>query len=213
MADVSLPTIDVSAQARAATSPAKPASAAPDAAKPAHKSFWPSFHDVLSAMNPLQYVPVVGTIYRSATGDTIPENTRMVGSLVFSGLTSGPIGVATSLATDFLEKVTGIDPEKIGHNILTSLGIGGKSTTATADAKHPAAPAASATTGAPRALTDQELAAYGVKKNAEGELRRGELEGADVLNSLELARLTPSSGKTLAVASTAYDRIAVPRKN
>jgi hypothetical protein len=32
-----------------------------------------SFGDVLSALNPLQYLPVVGSIYRAVTGDTIPE--------------------------------------------------------------------------------------------------------------------------------------------
>ena len=41
-----------------------------------------SFHDILSALNPLQYLPVIGTIYRAVTGDQIPELLRRAGSLV-----------------------------------------------------------------------------------------------------------------------------------
>ena len=53
-----------------------------------------SFRDVLSAMNPLQYVPVVGSIYRAVTGDVPVEPLRTMGSLIVSGLTGGPVGLA-----------------------------------------------------------------------------------------------------------------------
>ena len=56
-----------------------------------------SFHDVLSALNPLQYLPVVGTIYRAVTGDTGNPQLHVAGSLVTGLLTGGPIGVLTSL--------------------------------------------------------------------------------------------------------------------
>ncbi len=97
--------------------------AAPAAkAAPAHDGL--SFHDILSALNPLQYVPVVGTIYRAITGDTIPEALRVAGSFVFSALTGGPIGMVLNAATVIAEKATGIDPEAIGHNLLAWMGIG-----------------------------------------------------------------------------------------
>ena len=65
--------------------------AAPSEAQPS------TFQQLLSELNPLQYVPVVGTIYRAVTGDTIPETARFAGSLVVSGLTGGPIGLAVNL--------------------------------------------------------------------------------------------------------------------
>ena len=81
------------------------------------------FGDVLSMLNPLQYVPVVGMIYRAVTGDTIPEPVRVAGGLAFSALTGGPIGVVLSAATEVAEQALGIDPEKIGHSVLASIGL------------------------------------------------------------------------------------------
>jgi hypothetical protein len=101
----------------------------------------PSFRDVLSALNPLQYLPVVGTIYRAITGDSVPEPMREAGSLVASGLIGGPIGLITNIATTLLEKLSGLDPERIGRSVLAGLGIG---TGAGNPAASPAAPATSA---------------------------------------------------------------------
>jgi hypothetical protein len=53
-----------------------------------------SFHDFLSAINPLQYLPVVGTIYRAVTGDVIPEALRDLGSMLVSGLLAAQSGWA-----------------------------------------------------------------------------------------------------------------------
>src|SRR5689334_19861315 len=39
-----------------------------------------SFHDILHALNPLHYLPIIGTVYRAATGDVIPEPLRVGGS-------------------------------------------------------------------------------------------------------------------------------------
>jgi hypothetical protein len=100
------------------------AAIAPPAAKTAPEDDGLSFHDILSALNPLQYVPVVGTIYRAITGDTIPEALRVAGSFVFSALTGGPIGMILNAAAVIAEKATGIDPEVIGHDLLAWIGIG-----------------------------------------------------------------------------------------
>jgi hypothetical protein len=48
-----------------------------------------SFGDVLSALNPLQHVPVVGRIYRAATGDDIPAPLKILGAGIFGG----PLGI------------------------------------------------------------------------------------------------------------------------
>jgi hypothetical protein len=152
-----------------------------------------TFHELLSELNPLQYLPVVGTIYRAVTGDTIPESAREAGSLVVSGLIGGPIGVAINLATLAIEKITGIDPEKIGHDALVHLGIGSQDTSTIAvAAPQPAAalpkPSASVSSPAPLAWSSSQLMAYGVTTTANDTLKRGALEGADVLNDMELAR-------------------------
>ena len=68
-----------------------------EATRPAQNQL-PSFHDVLSALNPLQYLPVVGTIYRAATGDQGSPPLRVASSLAAGLVTGGPIGLLTSLA-------------------------------------------------------------------------------------------------------------------
>jgi hypothetical protein len=102
----------------AATSPQTAPAAAAEA--PSHGI---SFHDVLSALNPLQYLPVVGTIYRAITGDTIAEPIRMAGSLAVSGLMGGPVGMLLNLGATALEKLAGIDPDKVAHQVLAAVGL------------------------------------------------------------------------------------------
>ena len=157
------------------------------AAAPVTKPRRGFFRMLLSELNPLQYVPVVGTIYRAVTGDTIPEAARFAGSLVVSGLTGGPVGVAVNVGTSALEHVLGLDPEKLGARLLADLGIG-----------YGAAPHGSVVqAGRPETArwdgslswSRAQLEAYGVRRDAAGEVRRGAESGSDVLNGLELARL------------------------
>ena len=143
------------------------------------------FGQFLSELNPLQYLPVVGTIYRAITGDVIPQEARFAGSLVVSGLTSGLLGVAINLAISGLEKITGIDPEAIGSRVLAELGIGSSARSA-----QPALPTALAP--APAKLLPKveefwpavQAAAYrpvpGVSQA---------ISESDALNGLELVRL------------------------
>ena len=165
------------------------------APRPAHRS---AFHELLSELNPLQYLPVVGSIYRAVTGDRIPEEARTVGSLVMSGLTGGPAGVAISAAMMAVEKVIGVDPERLGQSVLAEVGIGGSGSGGSAvpgvkAAAALSAPAPSVDAAPVRATywSPAQLAAYGVTTTAGGALRRGSVEGADVLNDLELANVAP----------------------
>lgn len=153
-----------------------------------------SFRELVSELNPLQYLPVIGPLYRAVTGDTIPESARTVGSVVVSGLLGGPIGIATSLGFLAVEKLTGIDPEKIGHDVAASLGIGsheGGTLAAVTAAQSAAAPTeSSAASGLGSVAWSQaQLTAYGVTTTAGGTLKRGDLEGSDVLNDMELTQL------------------------
>jgi hypothetical protein len=151
-----------------------------------------TFHELLSELNPLQYLPVIGTLFRALTGDTIPQPALETGSLVVSGLLAGPIGVAMNLGALAVEKVTGIDPEKIEEKMLASIGIGNKSSVEVATAVNlPAAAATRDEAAAQSAMawSPAQLAAYKVTTTQTGDIAQGNLQGSDVLNGLELARI------------------------
>jgi len=163
-----------------------------------------SFHDILHALNPLQYLPVIGTIYRAVTGDQIPEMVRRAGSLVVSTLLGGPIGAITNIATTMFEKITGIDIDKtmqtalVGHPSENAPSTPAPATAEAATALLQLPPAAGADT-AGKPWSPAELAAYGVRKAKSGTLTMADVTGADVLNTLELKRIQD--------ANAAYGRI------
>jgi hypothetical protein len=141
-----------------------------------------SFHDILSVLNPIQYLPVLGTIYRAATGDVIPEPLRVGGSLLFSGLLSGPIGLIVNIAVTMAEKATGVDPEKIVAAQLQMPATRAAPADVAAAAPDVAEPA-------PQPFSPQQLAAYGIRSSTSGALDAGNAAGADTLNMMELVRL------------------------
>src|ERR1700712_5961174 len=75
------------------------------------------FHELVSDLNPLQYIPVIGTIYRAITGDEGNPTMRFVASLGTSFALGGPIGVAITVG----EKIAGIDPERAVMNVARHL--------------------------------------------------------------------------------------------
>jgi hypothetical protein len=163
-----------------------------------------SFHDILHALNPLQYLPVIGTIYRAVTGDQIPEMVRRAGSLVVSTLLGGPIGAITNVASTIFEKITGIDVDKtmqaalVGHPSENAPSTPARTTAEAATALLQLPPTASADTVS-KPWSPAELAAYGVRTAKSGTLTMADVTGADVLNTLELKRIQD--------ANTAYGRI------
>lgn len=68
-----------------------------------------SFGEVVRAMNPLQYLPVIGTIYRVATGDAAPSAMRVAVSAVMGVVTGGPIGLLGSIIGSLAEQVFHIE--------------------------------------------------------------------------------------------------------
>jgi hypothetical protein len=80
-----------------------------------------TFGDLLDLINPLQHIPLVGSLYRSMTGDEIAPGPRLLGAAVFSG---GPIGAAISMTGAVvnigIEQETGKD---IGGHVLAMVGI------------------------------------------------------------------------------------------
>ena len=199
---------------------AEPQFAAAPVAQPAHAESHTTFREVLSAMNPLQYIPVVGTIYRAVTGDQIPEPLRRIGTLVVSFLMGGPVGALMNLGLFAAEKITGFDIDKTGqaalHGDLRGDPAVASATPAPAQTATPALAQAadaglppplvfasveaapSAAPAAAEAWSPAQLAAYGVGRTSDGSLKLADLQGADVLNSLELSRIQ--------MVQTAYSR-------
>lgn len=103
------------------------------AAKPSedHSSF--SFGDLLDIINPLQHIPVVSTIYRHLTGDTIGTPEKIAGDTLYGGLT----GLLCSVGDSLFEAATG---KSVGDTVYAAV-IGDNSpTTAVAANDTPSAP-------------------------------------------------------------------------
>lgn len=165
-----------------------------------------SFRSFLSDINPLQYVPVVGAVYRAVTGDEGNSTLRFVASLGTSFALGGPLGLGVTVA----EKVTGIDPERIARSLLSRILHHGSTTTATtgaaattaatgtalpATAGTAAGAATEAGTGggdaANRPWSAAELSAYAARSGElSGATTGAGTVGADTLNAMELQRVS-----------------------
>jgi hypothetical protein len=73
------------------------------------------FSDLVDIINPLQHIPIIGSIYREVTGDTIKPVSRIIGGAAFGGIA----GAASSVANVIVEEETGKD---IAGNIASALG-------------------------------------------------------------------------------------------
>ena len=86
----------------AAASPpqAPPSANAPASGLPlwSHGSF--SFKDLLDIVNPLQHLPVIGSVYRYLTGDEPSGGARIVGDALYGGPIGFGVGVVSTLLTD-----------------------------------------------------------------------------------------------------------------
>ncbi|CAA6604876.1 conserved hypothetical protein [Rhodospirillaceae bacterium LM-1] len=71
----------------------------------AGQSDTPSFWDFVDAINPLQHLPVISTIYRAITGDEIAPVPRIVGGMLFGG----PLGLIGAIANETVRQDTGQD--------------------------------------------------------------------------------------------------------
>lgn len=82
---------------------------------PGEEQFWGeeglSFGSLLDVVNPLQQLPVVSSVYRAVTGDTISTGARLAGGV----LLGGPLGFASALLNVVVEDATGGD---IAENML-----------------------------------------------------------------------------------------------
>jgi hypothetical protein len=69
-----------------------------------------SFEDVLDLINPLQHIPLISTMYRESTGDTIGAVPRVLGDALYGGGAIGAaVGAAGALVNVAVEAITGKD--------------------------------------------------------------------------------------------------------
>ncbi len=148
-----------------------------------------TFREFLSDINPLQYIPVVGAVYRAVTGDEGNQTMRFVASLGTSFALGGPLGVGITVA----EKITGIDPERIARSLLHRVFHHDEAAHAGSALVAPATGAAGAgADSADRPWTAAELSAYAAASGT----RIGDPGGeggpvtADMLNAMELKRVS-----------------------
>jgi len=81
------------------------------------KSF--SFWDILDAINPLQHIPVISTIYRKITGDEMGYAARIAGDTLYGGLFGSLISsLVSAVANVFVDSTTGKD---IGEHMMASI--------------------------------------------------------------------------------------------
>jgi hypothetical protein len=86
-----------------------------------------AFHDLLDIVNPLQHLPVIGTLYRAMTGDQIGKFEKVAGDGLYGGLW----GAVSSVADLAFEAITGKD---FGDTVLALFkGDGTKSPAAAQD--------------------------------------------------------------------------------
>ncbi len=63
--------------------------------------------EVINGLNPLHYVPLVGMIYRAATGEQIPTTMRVAGA----GILGGPLGMIGAAFMSLLEEIVQMKPD------------------------------------------------------------------------------------------------------
>ena len=73
-----------------------------------------SFDDFLDIVNPLQHLPIIGTVYRAITHDKIDTPEKIIGDTLYGGI----MGLASSVADALFEKATG---HNFGDTILAFL--------------------------------------------------------------------------------------------
>ncbi len=77
-----------------------------------------SFRDIVDAINPLQHIPIISTIYRKLTGDEMGYASRIAGDIFYSGIFGSLIsGLASAVANVFVDAITGKD---IGEHVMAA---------------------------------------------------------------------------------------------
>ncbi|MBV8978943.1 MAG: hypothetical protein JO261_07010 [Alphaproteobacteria bacterium] len=121
-------------------------------AAPKKHSF--SFGDFLDIVNPLQHLPVVGTLYRALTGDKIDTPEKLVGDTLYGG----PLGALSALADIGYQQLSG---KSFGDTVLDWF---------SSDRSAPPAPATEAKVPTPAASADVAARSKALARNGSDEI-------------------------------------------
>lgn len=119
-----------------------------------------SFKDVFDAINPLEHIPVVSSMYRAATGQTISTGSKIVGDVIYGAALGGggALAIASSIGSTVADTaVQEVSGTGIGGHILNTL-TGNSTNTSTPSATN--TPATPANTGATQAASSITLFPY-----------------------------------------------------
>jgi len=83
------------------------------------------FHHLLDVINPLQHLPIIGTIYRAITGDKMGPVEKIMGDTLYGGMW----GAITSVADVAFEGLTGKSFEDTALSLFKSGGTNRVATT------------------------------------------------------------------------------------
>jgi hypothetical protein len=100
------------------------------------------FDDFIDLINPLQHLPIVSTLYRAWTGDTIEGPARILGDALYGG----PIGLAMGVLNAIVEDASG---EDIGATLYAAVFGDGDTKAGPTPVSNVAQASSSAPTGLP----------------------------------------------------------------
>ncbi len=175
----------IDATTQAAAAPALPSADQKPASKSSDWDF--SFHNLLDIINPLEHLPIIGTIYRAITGTHIGIPEKIAGDALYGGLWGAVSGAADAA----FEAVTGKDFGSTvlalfsGHHSNTALAA---NVTVTPSAKMPAP----TDVQAPDMTSDMTALQASLSRNGvDGDLARRAL--AAYRKSIALPDMTPGT--------------------
>lgn len=158
------------------------------------------FWDFVDIINPLQHIPVVSTIYRDLTGDTISAPARVAGGMLYGG----PLGFAASIGNAILEETSGQDAGEIAMAMIfdddSAPDTGG--TAVASAASNPAGPT-QAVAEETKTLSPQTVAAQTNKEPQQRENAGSVAVSQMHANNAALQALLKDMGLSQTTASTA----------
>ncbi len=170
-----------------------------------------SFGDFLDMVNPLQHIPVVSSVYRAVTGDSINPVSRVAGDIMYGGalgVVSAVIGGTSAVADAVNESQTGHD--RTGAVLASLFGVDSKvaaPATQVAQVDDKAAPAALSTaaatpvTPAPLSAPTQNLN-QSIPKTADQNLTLAGATGGIAASPTAVGATTDVASKAVADAAT-----------
>ena len=109
----------LTAKAVADTAPAQPLKSEPTKAPGVWENSSFSFWDIIDAINPLQHIPIISTIYQKITGDEMGYAPRIAGDTLYGGIVGNLVSSLVSAVTNvFVDSTTGKD---ISEHVMATL--------------------------------------------------------------------------------------------